>query len=478
MTAILAVSSQSVAFSQQPNTLPDGYRVETIETPEDVQFGVAGLCVAPNGDVYAGTRFGDVWIYRNSSWTLFADGLHEIAGLMFDEKTGDVLAAQKPELTRLIDEDGDGQADLFKTVTDDWGFSGNYHEFSFGPVRDSEGNLYGTLNLSHGVGVQVGGSVMSIGEKLRGTCYKVSPDGHYETFAWGLRSPAGIAINPKTNEIFYTDNQGDFNASSSLQHIEQGGFHGHPCSLLYHPAFKDRDIQNISTSELERMRTPPAVWIPHGEIANSPGNPVFDTTEGKFGPFAGQMFVGDQTRSNVFRVILDKVDGAYQGAVINFIDHLQCGAVRLKFAPDGSMWVGQTSRGWGSVGSAPYGVQRIVYDESKPPFEIQMVHLLKDGFELSFTKPVQWKEDSNAQKCDIEFWNYLYHSAYGSPKVDQTKVEATAMQWNEEGTTLKVKMPTLETGKIYKLVFADLKATDGSKLTNRIVYYTLNRKVK
>jgi len=188
------------ADETQPSTIPDGYSVRTIETPRGVHFGVAGLDVAANGDVYAGTRFGDVWRYSGERWTLFADGMHEIAGLRVDRETGEVLVAQKPELTRLTDEDSDGSADLYETVCDEWGFTGNYHEFAFGPVCDSKGNIFGTLNLSHGVGPSVRGSTMTIGAPGRGTCYRLSADGKYSTFAWGLRSPAGIGIHPQTDE--------------------------------------------------------------------------------------------------------------------------------------------------------------------------------------------------------------------------------------------------------------------------------------
>ena len=52
-----------------------------------------------------------------------------------------------------------------------------------------------------------------------------------------------------------------------------------------------------------------AVWLPHGMVANSPGNPTWDTTGGKFGPFGGQMFLGDQTLSNLFRVVPSTCQG-------------------------------------------------------------------------------------------------------------------------------------------------------------------------
>ena len=63
-------------------------------------------------------------------------------------------------LTRLTDTNGDGVADRYETVSDQFGLSGNYHEFAFGPVRDAKGNLYIGLNTaSNGAGIR---------EKLRG----------------------------------------------------------------------------------------------------------------------------------------------------------------------------------------------------------------------------------------------------------------------------------------------------------------------
>ena len=56
----------------QPKIIPSGYRVETIETPEGVPFGVGGLSFAADGTLYASTREGDVWTYKKGTWKLFA----------------------------------------------------------------------------------------------------------------------------------------------------------------------------------------------------------------------------------------------------------------------------------------------------------------------------------------------------------------------------------------------------------------------
>ena len=79
--------------------------------------------------------------------------------------------------------------------------------------------------------------------------------------------------------------------------------------------------------------------------------------------------------------------GRYQGACFPFRSGFECGVNRLVFGPDGSLYVGMTNRGWGSLGGKPYGLQRLVYT-GVLPFEIHAMKLTKDGFDLTFTKPL------------------------------------------------------------------------------------------
>ena len=78
-------------------------------------------CMADDGTLYVSTREGQVWTYRDGRWQLFADGLHEPLGLYVDPKTRQVFCMQRPELTELIDENGDGRADRYRTVCADFG---------------------------------------------------------------------------------------------------------------------------------------------------------------------------------------------------------------------------------------------------------------------------------------------------------------------------------------------------------------------
>ncbi|MDT9071498.1 hypothetical protein, partial [Escherichia coli] len=70
-----------------------------------------------------------------------------------------------------------------------------------------------------------------------------------------------------------------------------------------------------------------------------------------------------------------------------FRSGFQSGVNRLTFGPGGSLYVGETNRGWGSLGGKPYGLQRLVFT-GEVPLEIVAMKLTRDGFDLTFTKPL------------------------------------------------------------------------------------------
>ena len=94
----------------------------------------------------------------------------------------------------------------------------------------------------------------------------------------------------------------------------------------------------------DAKRTRAAVLFPQGFMANSPTQPLPDSTKGRFGPFAGQLLVGEMNRSRIARVMLDEVAGELQGACVPFYDDagLTRGSHRFVFGSDGSLWVGRS----------------------------------------------------------------------------------------------------------------------------------------
>jgi hypothetical protein len=452
---------------------PDGYSIVTIDTPKDVRLHATGLDAGPNGQIMVATRFGEVWQLVGNTWKKFAEGLHEPTGLLIDDD-GSILVAHKPELTRLIDTNDDGIADEYINVADDWKFHDNYHEYTFGPVKNAQGDYIGTLNLSHGDPGAFKLGAMGSSGGYRGFAYKVSKDGEFSPYAWGLRSPAGIGSSP-TGEVFFTDNQGDWVPTSTIHFLQEGRFYGHPVSLHEVPGFSKAKLNNMSASDFDAIREKPVAYIPHVEVGNSPGNPAWDISKGRFGPFAGQIFVGDQTQSNIFRVLLDRVNGQYQGAVINFMNGFQSGNIRNMFDQQGQLWVGQTARGWEAAGPKLFGLQKVVWDGTTP-FELLSINLTETGFRLTFTEDLDPKSVALTNFSAAQ-WGYKYSSAYGSPKVGLAALTPTQVKLLNDKRTILLDLP-LQTDKVLQINFSQLRDKNGRSTSVDKVYYTLNQLLK
>ncbi|MDO6720752.1 hypothetical protein Q4575_15160 [Psychrosphaera sp. 1_MG-2023] len=470
ISSVLTIGTANAAQAPEHTYKPDGYKIITVETPKDVRFHATGLDSDKEGVIWVATRLGEVWYLKNNSWSKFAEGLHEPTGLLVDED-GSILVAQKPELTRLVDANDDGVADSYIPVANQWTFHDNYHEFTFGPVKDKQGNLYGTLNLSHNHPDAFRMGAMGTTGGNRGFAFKVDKEGKYTPYAHGLRSPAGIGASPQ-GEVFFTDNQGDWVPTSKMHLLKQDKFYGHPVSLIEIDGFTQERVKALPLDTLSAMSEKPVVWIPHVEVANSPGNPEWNTTEGKFGPFEGQIFIGDQTQSNVFRVLLDEVNGQYQGAVINFMNKFQSGNIRAEFDIHGQLWIGQTARGWGAQGGKPFGLEKVVWDGTNP-FELLDIKLTKKGFKLTYTEALN-PESVTAKSLSAQSWHYHYSSNYGSPKVDLTSLTINKVTLSEDHKTIYVQMP-LASDKVIQIDFPGLRDVKGRSVSVEKVYYTLNQ---
>ena len=376
----------------------DYYRLFSLPVPEHIILEVGGLATLSDGGLAVCTRRGEVWIVSNPYVTgferpifkRFAHGMHEPLGLAV--KGGDIYVTQRSELTRLRDTDKDGIADTYDKIYS-WPLSGNYHEYSYGPLFLPNGNMYVTLNLGWSNSLGHGVSLAP----WRGWLLEITPDGKMTPIAAGLRSPAGYGFNAE-GDLFYTENQGDWVGSGRMTHLEKGDFAGNAEGLKWSSlpgspvTLKPADIPSTGrplydiSKEVKGLK-PPAIWLPHGIFGISTSGFVYDSTKGKFGPFENQLLVGDQGQSKIMRVALEKVKGEYQGVVFGFREGFSSGILRLSWGLDGSLFAGMTSRGWSSTGQQLYSLQRLAWT-GKLPFEMKTVRAMPDGFEIEYTMPV------------------------------------------------------------------------------------------
>ena len=198
-----------------------------------------------------------------------------------------------------------------------------------------------------------------------------------------------------------------------------------------------------------------------------------DTTLGDFGPFEGQMFVGDQGHSKIMRVAMEKVNGVYQGASFPFIEGFSSGILRMIWGSDSSMFVGMTSRGWSSTGKGEYGLQRLVWT-GKTPFEIKTIKAENNGFTVEFTKPVSEELASKTSSYKMTTFNYDYHNTYGSDIVGQEKVMVHEATVAADGLSVKLLIHGMKLGFIHQLKVMDITTTAGESLLHNTGYYTLN----
>ena len=471
--------NQLVIGQSQSSKEAEYYKIVDVPIPEDIVLEVGGMVFTDEDKLGVSTRRGEVWVIDNPYgqkpvFNRFAHGLHEALGLNYRENA--FYLSQRGELTRLEDRNGDGKADLYKTIYS-WPLSGNYHDYSYGPKFLDNGDMLVTLNLSwigHGASLA----------KWRGWLLQITPEGDMTPIATGLRSPAGFEISPE-GDIFYTENQGDWVASGRMTHLEKGDFAGNPEGLRWTDdprsplQLKQDDIEKKSGLSLYEYakKVPelkaPAIWFPHTILGISTSDILFDTTSGRFGPFEGQIFIGDQGHSKIMRVFMEKVNGVYQGATFPFRDGFSSGILRMIWGSDASMFVGMTSRGWASTGKEPYGIQRLEWT-GKIPFEIKTMKALDDGFELEFTKPIAIKIAEKPSTFQITTFNYKYHDTYGSPIVDQQKAMVNKVEVARDGLSAKLTVHGMRLGFIHQLKATDLRSKTGEPLLHDTGYYTLN----
>lgn len=488
----------------EPAREDDYFKILQVKAPEGTILEVGGLCTLPSGDVGVATRRGDVYIIENPTsprpyFRKFASGLHEVLGLAY--KDGALYCAQRGELTKLVDKNMDGKADEYETVYE-WPLTGNYHEYSYGPKIAPDGSFFVTLNCTcpnewwH----------MQSNAPWRGWTLHIYEDGRMEPWATGMRSPCGISMID--GELFYTDNQGDWVGSGSVMPIKKGAFTGHPAGLLWAtmpnspvkvtqqqvyaknpppPILYDADGKEIKPenqtdgpiiTEYEMKKfipdlQLPAVWLPHGILGVS-NSEIVKIPEGSFGPFAGQLLVGDQGQSMLSRVYMETVNGELQGAAWPFRSGFQSGIVRLDWAKDGSLMVGETNRGWGSAGEASMGVQRLIWN-NRVPFEMKTIHAMPDGFEINFTKPVDKKSAEDIASYSVESFIYKYQGVYGSPPVNTETCPVKGVKVSEDGLTVRIIVDKLRRYYIHTITLSGVVDKENYyTLVHPTAYYTLN----
>lgn len=480
---------QPIHITDSTADLPAGYRIESYYPPKDnfgreQLFEALGLSLTKDNTVVVATRTAGIWRLVKGQWHLFAEGTFDSLGVVVEDKKGlSVIAGQKAELTRIRDTNGDGIADSYETLFDAHAYHGNYHSYMHGPVRGGDGAYYVSINLADGNDgstYKAGGQYMGSAGGLAGWSIRIEPNGKFETWANGLRSPAGLGTAPD-GRLWYSDNQGEYMGTSKIFVLEKDKFYGHPSGLVDLPGMTP-DSPEITWEKVHNKRTNAIILLPHNRVANSPGNPAWITHK-KFGPFAQQMLMGDQAQSNLLRIAVQNVDGIEQGSVMPFIDGLESGVMRPLFLQDGSLLLGQTGRGWQAKGGHVASLQRVIWDGKTVSPAITRMLATPTGFAIEFTQAINDKITAEELKSLLLLESWVYRDApdYGSDELDLTQEQIKSIAVSADRKTVTIDLPSLaqkqvhpqQTARVYHVQVKTKTVFEKNAVEKMDAYYTL-----
>lgn len=366
------------------------FAVDTLTLPFANPYGtlffVSGFDFLSQDTIALCTMTGEVWLVRGVDaglgkllWKRFATGLHQPLGLKV--LNGQILVLGRDQVTRLVDLNGDDEADFHECLTNAFATSIGSHDYIVGLDADPKGRLL-TASASQGI-------------------LRLNSPTAVEVLGSGLRNPNGIGVSPDGRYVVSQGQEGDWTPASSLFQVDALGKRGVP--YFGHPGPRE----GVET-------TPPLLYLPRGED-NSSGGAAFvpkwawpDLSDDgsnlvhlSYG--AGSAFL--VTRS-------DHGQPWWHGAATLITGAFDAGPQHARFSRfDRHLYVSGMT-GWGTYTPADGCLQRVRRTGRSPMLVRHSV--LPDGIELIFSEPLDRETVEQASNHFAQAWNYRYSPAYGS----------------------------------------------------------------
>ena len=364
------------------------FAIDTITVPYQNRFNAlfftAGQGFTSNGDCYVATAHGDVWKVtgidaelKAVKWHRFATGLYQPLGLRVVKDKIYVLG--RDQITRLHDQNNDGEADFYEAFNNDLMIGGGGHSYATCLETDPAGNFY---FIRCAEGTPHGGVLL-----------KVSADGgKMEVVATGFRNPNGLGVGPN-GVITAADQQGTWVPETRLDVIKPGGFYG----------FMPMHKRKVAPKTYD----PPLMWIPR-VLDNSAGGQVW-VPKNQWGPLGGELLHFSYGRCTMMHILRDGANGGAVPLPGRFLS----GACRGRFNPkDGHLYV-TGLLGWQTSAIRDGCLQRVRFtgEALRQPIGMK-IHA--NGIRLTFSTALDQKIAEDIDSWAAEQWNYKWTAAYGS----------------------------------------------------------------
>jgi hypothetical protein len=408
------------------------FAVDTLTIPYKNRFGALFFCTGldflPDGRIAVCTCHGDVWLVTvdekagTCSWQRYATGLYHPLGLKVVD--GKVVVLERGQLTRLHDLNGDGEADFYECVNNDWHTGSGEHSYDTCLETDPQGNFFffktGDPNTPTG-----------------GCLLKVSGDGtKSEIFSTGFRHPIGLGMSP-TGILTGADQEGNWMPATRIDEYKKGGFYG--------------DMRAHHRATPPTTYDPPLCWLPR-EIDNSAGGQVWvpkDATS--WGALAGLPLHFSYGRCKAFVLLRQELpQGRVQGGATALGVSFLSGVCRGRFHTDGRLYTCGLN-GWQTAAQADGCLQRV--RATGKPFDLPTAMEVKgDTIRLTFSRPLDAKVVGSADNYRAARWNYRWSGDYGSKR---WKVSDPSAEGQDDVPVRGARL--LPDGRTVELTFSELK---------------------
>jgi hypothetical protein len=423
------------------------------ENPWNALFFVTGVDFLPDGRIAICTAHGDVWLAKEAGdkvqWKRFATGLYQPLGLKVVD--GKIVVTERGQLTRLHDNNNDGEADFYENLNNDWHTGGGEHSYDTCLETDPEGNFYF---------FKTGDDHTPTG----GCLLKVSKDGSkMEVFATGFRHPIGLGMSPD-GKVSGADQEGNWMPITRLDFYKRGGFYG--------------DMRSHHRPEPPKLYDEPYLWLSK-EADNSAGGQVW-VPKGSWGTLGGHMLHLSYGRCKGYAILPD--GDRFQGAAVDLGLNFLSGAARGRFNPkDGNLYV-VGLRGWQTAAKKDGCLQRVRYTGKPFPFPTGYA-VEANGVRLTFDQAIDPTSVADLSKYKVGRCNYRWGAEYGSknwsvadPKREGIdKVEVVAAMLSTDRRTVTIKFADMRPAMHTKVEY-DLRSATVAKLAGAV--YTTIREWK
>jgi putative heme-binding domain-containing protein len=410
-----------------PGTVRGGLAIDTLvlpqfpENPFRSAMRIGGVGVLSGGRAAVATLMGEVWLVSGTGevsaggelrWQRVAAGLYRALGLVVQQDR--LLVLGSDQITRLHDRNGDGEADFYECVTNEYPTTGG-HDFSTSLQQDSRGDLYWSV------------SAQDFGVAHRNSA------GALRRLGSGLRNSNGIGVSADGSVVLATVQEGTWTPASAIFEVREGSYHG------------------LKGPQPERGKYGydlPLCFLPRG-VDNSSGELCFLPEDPRLGALSGAILGTSFGACQAYVVTRDVIDGNAQGAIVPLPGDYRSGICRAVYsADDGGVYVGGTE-GWQSYASEDGCLQRlrVIPEQLALPREFEAWN---NGVLVRFSEQLD-PQTVTVQNIFCQQWNYLYSAGYGSPEFSVLQpgrqghdyVPVRAVHLLQDGRSIFVEIPQL-----------------------------------